>query len=97
MECHNQKEREAVFKEYNESGLVPSGYKIITPDIGATIVYKDMSKDKSAEELKALIDVEQAKNICSIKKYVLFFVVLTIISMAIALVYIITVFTNYTS
>lgn len=92
--CYDEKEINNVLNEYNASKVAPEGYKVIMPDLGETLVYKESAKGKSSDEIKALMQVEQAKNIRSIKKSISFFVVLTVISMLVSLVYVLAVFTS---
>lgn len=94
IQCYDKKEIDYVLKEYNASKVAPEGYKVIIPDFGETLIYKEPTKDKSVDEIKALIQVEQAQNIRSIKKYISFFVVLTVITMIVSLIYILVVFTG---
>lgn len=91
VQCRDKKEYDYVLNEYNASKVAPEGYKVIIPDIGETLIYKDPSKDKSLDEIKALMQVEQAQNIRSIKKYILFFVVLTVITMIVCFIYLLVV------
>lgn len=86
VRCTDEKEIQKVLEEYKKNGKIISGYDILHTDDGKYIVWKDDYSDKNIDEFIALIQVQEAKNIKTIKNCVLFFTILTILS---AVIYII--------
>ena len=68
----SKEETEEVVKKYEETGKEVVGYIIEKTDIGYR-VWKDEESNRTLEEMKAEIEVEQAMNIRTIKKCVVFF------------------------
>lgn len=84
-----EEEKQEVLNEYKNNRKVRQGYKIEEGN-----VYKDNNEFMSCDELKARMEVLQAKDIHSIKSSVTFFVVLTVISMIVSFIYVLVVFTG---
>lgn len=70
-------------------------YKIDITTTNQYLIYKNAINTMSLDEMKAQMEVEQAKNIRSIKKYVKLFYVLTVIALIIwGISWLITLFNN---
>ena len=80
-QCENQGEIDKIIKHYKETGETISGYSIESDDLGNFIVWKDTMIDRSIDELKAKLSIENAKNIRTIKNCILFITILIIIDL----------------
>ena len=77
----DSEEIKRVIKDIELQKLDHEKYRIETDYYGNYIIYKNRAASMSADEMKAFITVEQAKNIRSIKKYVKLFYILTVIAL----------------
>ena len=81
----NKEESDQIIQKYEKTGEVEEGYSIEKNEVGYR-VWKDEECGKSIEEMKAIIEVEQAMNVKTIKKCVVFFTVCFILEMIVTLI-----------
>lgn len=88
IQCNDQEEIDKIIKHYKETGETIPGYNIESDDLGNIIVWKDTMIDRSIDELKAKLSIENAKNIRTIKNCILFITILIIIDLIAIIIWI---------